>query len=98
MDSFSRLPGVRHPDGLFFIIGALPILLLFFAGQAWDSDPWIPAIAAFFLAILTLSGAGFFVAALSAKKILVKIAHSRVIGGTCRSRVCAPTSRKISAL
>ena len=62
--------------GLFFIIGALPILLPFFVGQAWDSDPWIPAMAAFSLAILTISGAGFFVAVLSAKKILVKIAHS----------------------
>ncbi|MGO8990431.1 MAG: VIT1/CCC1 transporter family protein [bacterium] len=70
--------------GLFFIIGALPILLPFFVGQAWDSDPWIPAMAAFSLAILTISGAGFFVAVLSAKKILVKIAHSiSVIMGTC---------------
>ena len=70
--------------GLFFIIGALPILLPFFVGQAWDSDPWIPAMVAFFLAILTISGAGFFVAVLSAKKILVKIAHSiSVIMGTC---------------
>jgi VIT1/CCC1 family predicted Fe2+/Mn2+ transporter len=70
--------------GLFFVIGALPILLPFFAGQAWDSDPWIPAGVAFLLAILTISGAGFFVAVLSAKKILVKIAHSiSVIMGTC---------------
>jgi len=70
--------------GLFFIIGALPILLPFFVGQAWDSDPWIPSMVAFFLAILTISGAGFFVAVLSAKKILVKIAHSiSVIMGTC---------------
>ena len=70
--------------GLFFIIGALPILLPFFIGQAWNSDPWIPAMVAFFLAILTISGAGFFVAVLSAKKILVKIAHSiSVIMGTC---------------
>jgi VIT1/CCC1 family predicted Fe2+/Mn2+ transporter len=70
--------------GLFFIIGALPILLPFFAGQAWDSDPWIPAVVAFLLAILTISGAGFFVAVLSGKKILVKIIHSiSVIMGTC---------------
>jgi VIT1/CCC1 family predicted Fe2+/Mn2+ transporter len=70
--------------GLFFIIGALPILLPFFIGQAWDSGPWIPAVVAFFLAILTISGAGFFVAVLSVKKILVKIAHSiSVIMGTC---------------
>ena len=70
--------------GLFLITGALPILLPFFIGQAWDSDPWIPAVVAFFLAILTISGAGFFVAVLSAKKILVKIAHSiSVIMGTC---------------
>jgi VIT1/CCC1 family predicted Fe2+/Mn2+ transporter len=70
--------------GLFFIIGALPILLPFFVGQAWDSDPWIPAMVAFSIAILTISGAGFFVAVLSAKKILAKIAHSiSVIMGTC---------------
>jgi len=70
--------------GLFFIIGALPILLPFFVGQAWNSNPWIPAMVAFSLAILTISGAGFFVAVLSAKKILVKIAHSiSVIMGTC---------------
>lgn len=70
--------------GLFFIIGALPILLPFFVGQAWNSGPWIPAMVAFFLAILTISGAGFFVAVLSAKKILVRIAHNiSVIMGTC---------------
>jgi VIT1/CCC1 family predicted Fe2+/Mn2+ transporter len=70
--------------GLFFIIGALPILLPFFIGQAWNSDPWIPAMVAFVLALLTISGAGFFVAVLSAKKILVKIAHSvSIIMGTC---------------
>ena len=70
--------------GLFFIIGALPILLPFFAGQAWDSDPWIPAVVAFFLAILTISGAGFFIAVLSGRRILAKIAHSiSVIMGTC---------------
>jgi len=70
--------------GLFLITGALPILLPFFIGQAWDSHPWIPAVVAFFLAILIISGAGFFIAVLSAKKILVKIAHSiSVIMGTC---------------
>ena len=69
---------------LFFIIGALPILLPFFIGQVWGSDPWIPAMVAFFLAILTISAAGFFVAVLSAKNILVKVAHSiSVIMGTC---------------
>jgi VIT1/CCC1 family predicted Fe2+/Mn2+ transporter len=70
--------------GLFFITGALPILLPFFIGQAWNSDPWIPATVALFLALLTISGAGFFVAVLSAKSIPVKIAHSiSVIMGTC---------------
>jgi len=70
--------------GLFFIIGTLPILLPFFIGQIWDSDPWIPAMIAFSLAVLTISTAGFFVAVLSAKKISVKIAHSiSVIMGTC---------------
>ena len=70
--------------GLFFIIGTLPILLPFFIGQIWDSDPWIPAMIAFSLAVLTISAAGFFVAVLSAKKIFVKIAHSiSIIMGTC---------------
>ena len=70
--------------GLFFIIGALPILLPFFIGQVWGSDPWIPAMVAFFLAILTISGAGFFVAVLSAKRILLTITHSiSIIMGTC---------------
>jgi VIT1/CCC1 family predicted Fe2+/Mn2+ transporter len=41
-------------------------------------------MVAFFLAILTISGAGFFVAVLSGKKIFVKIAHSiSAIMGTC---------------
>jgi VIT1/CCC1 family predicted Fe2+/Mn2+ transporter len=70
--------------GLFFIIGALPSLIPFFVGIIWDAGPLIPAAMAFFLAILTVSTAGFFVAVLSGKKILTKIAHNIfVIMGTC---------------
>ncbi len=49
-----------------------------------DMAPLIPAVIAFTLAILTISTAGFFVAVLSGKKILSKIAHNiLVIVGTC---------------
>jgi VIT1/CCC1 family predicted Fe2+/Mn2+ transporter len=70
--------------GLFFIIGALPILIPFLVGVMWGHDPVIPAMIAFVLAVLTISTAGFFVAVLSGKKILMKIAHNIfVILGTC---------------
>jgi VIT1/CCC1 family predicted Fe2+/Mn2+ transporter len=71
-------------SGLFFIIGALPILIPFLIGVMWGHDPVIPAMIAFVLAVLTISTAGFFVAVLSGKKILMKIAHNIfVILGTC---------------
>jgi VIT1/CCC1 family predicted Fe2+/Mn2+ transporter len=71
-------------SGLFFLIGAAPILLPFSVGVMRDMTPLIPAIIAFTFAILTISTAGFFVAVLSGKKILSKIAHNiLVIVGTC---------------
>lgn len=70
--------------GLFFIIGAVPILIPFLVGVMWDLAPLIPAVTAFALAVLTISTAGFFVAVLSGKKIFMKIAHNIfVIMGTC---------------
>jgi VIT1/CCC1 family predicted Fe2+/Mn2+ transporter len=71
-------------SGLFFIIGALPILIPFFIGVFGDLAPLIPAATAFTLAVLTISITGFFVAVLSGKKILMKIIHNIfVIMGTC---------------
>jgi VIT1/CCC1 family predicted Fe2+/Mn2+ transporter len=70
--------------GLFFIIGALPILIPFFVGVMGDLAPFIPAVTAFVVAVFTISTAGFFVAVLSGKKIFMKIAHNIfVILGTC---------------
>jgi vacuolar iron transporter family protein len=71
-------------SGLFFIIGAVPILIPFSVGVMGDLAPLIPAMIAFVLAVLTISTAGFFVAVLSGKKIFMKIAHNIfVILGTC---------------
>ncbi len=71
-------------SGLFFIIGAVPILVPFFIGVMGELAPFIPAVTAFGVAVFTISTAGFFVAVLSGKKILVKIAHNiLVIMGTC---------------
>jgi VIT1/CCC1 family predicted Fe2+/Mn2+ transporter len=70
--------------GLFFSIGAMPSLIPFFIGVIWDAGPLIPAIMALIFAVLTISTAGFFVAVLSGKKIVMKIAHNvSVILGTC---------------
>jgi VIT1/CCC1 family predicted Fe2+/Mn2+ transporter len=70
--------------GVFFSVGAVPIVTPFVIGVIWDVGPLIPAILAFALAVLTISTAGFFVAVLSGKKILIKIAHNiSVIMGTC---------------
>ena len=70
--------------GLFFIIGAVPILIPFLIGVMWGHDPLIPAMIALTLAVFTISTAGFFVAVLSGKKIFMKIAHNIfVIIGTC---------------
>ena len=63
-------------SGLFFIIGAVPILIPFFIGVMRDLAPFIPAMIAFTLAVLTISMTGFFVAVLSGKKILMKIDHN----------------------
>ncbi len=71
-------------SGLFFIIGAAPILIPFFVGVMGNLAPFIPAVTAFVVAVFTISTAGFFVAVLSGKKIFVKIAHNIfVIMGTC---------------
>jgi VIT1/CCC1 family predicted Fe2+/Mn2+ transporter len=68
----------------FFIMGTLPILVPFFVGFVWNSEPLIPAIIAFVLAIIIISIAGLFIGVLSGKKISVKIAHNiLVIMGTC---------------
>jgi VIT1/CCC1 family predicted Fe2+/Mn2+ transporter len=71
-------------SGLFFIIGAVPILIPFFIGVFGGFAPFIPAMIAFTLAVLTISMTGFFVAVLSGKKILMKMIHNIfVIMGTC---------------
>ena len=70
--------------GLFFIIGAVPILIPFFVGVMGNLAPFIPAVTAFVVAVFTISTAGFFVAVLSGKKIFMKIVHNIfVILGTC---------------
>jgi VIT1/CCC1 family predicted Fe2+/Mn2+ transporter len=70
--------------GLFFIIGAVPILIPFFVGVMGNLAPFIPAATAFVVAVFTISTAGFFVAVLSGKKIFMKIIHNIfVILGTC---------------
>lgn len=70
--------------GLFFTVGAVPIVTPFFIGVIWDVGALIPAILAFLFAVFTISAAGFFVAVLSGKKILMKIVQNiSVIMGTC---------------
>jgi VIT1/CCC1 family predicted Fe2+/Mn2+ transporter len=70
--------------GLFFTVGAVPIVMPFCIGLIWDMGPLIPAIMAFLFAVLTISTAGFFVAVLSGRKILMKIVQNiSVIIGTC---------------
>jgi VIT1/CCC1 family predicted Fe2+/Mn2+ transporter len=70
--------------GLFFCIGAVPVVMPFFIGLLWDVQPLIPAIMALVLALLTISAAGFFVAVLSARGIFRKIVqNAAVIMGTC---------------
>jgi VIT1/CCC1 family predicted Fe2+/Mn2+ transporter len=54
--------------GLFFIIGAVPILIPFFVGVMGNLAPFIPAVTAFVVAVFTISTAGFFVAVLSGKR------------------------------
>jgi VIT1/CCC1 family predicted Fe2+/Mn2+ transporter len=65
--------------GIFFIIGALPVLAPFLIGTMWDSSPTIPAIVAFFLAVISISIAGLFMAVLSGKRIATNIMHNLFI-------------------
>jgi vacuolar iron transporter family protein len=65
--------------GIFFIIGALPVLAPFLIGTLWDSDPIIPAIIAFVLAVISISVAGLFMAVLSGKRISVSILRNLFI-------------------
>jgi VIT1/CCC1 family predicted Fe2+/Mn2+ transporter len=65
--------------GIFFIIGALPVLAPFFIGTLWDSSPSIPAIIAFGLAVISISIAGLFMAVLSGKRISTNIMHNLFI-------------------
>ncbi|MEJ2723209.1 MAG: VIT1/CCC1 transporter family protein [Deltaproteobacteria bacterium] len=68
----------------FFVMGTLPILIPFFVGVVWDSDPIIPAIFAFIFALIIVSIAGLFIGVLSGKKISAKVIHNIVvITGTC---------------
>jgi VIT1/CCC1 family predicted Fe2+/Mn2+ transporter len=68
----------------FFVMGTLPILIPFFVGVVWDSDPVIPAIIAFVFALVIVSIAGLFIGVLSGKKISAKVVHNIVIiTGTC---------------
>ncbi|MGD0229568.1 MAG: VIT1/CCC1 transporter family protein [Syntrophorhabdales bacterium] len=81
---------VPHPKeslkttATFFAIGALPVLAPFFVGSVWGSNPLIPAIVAFALAIVSISIAGLIMAVLSGRSISTNIAHNLfVIMGTC---------------
>lgn len=65
--------------GIFFIIGALPVLAPFLIGTVWDSNPVIPAITAFVLAVVSISIAGLFMAVLSGKRISTNIMHNLFI-------------------
>jgi VIT1/CCC1 family predicted Fe2+/Mn2+ transporter len=65
--------------GIFFIIGALPVLAPFLIGTMWDSNPTIPAIIAFVLAVISISIAGLFMAVLSGKRISTNIMHNLCI-------------------
>ena len=76
---------VLHPKeslkttGIFFIMGALPVLAPFFLGIMWDSNPSIPAIFAFALAVISISIAGLFMAVLSGRRISTTIVHNLFI-------------------
>ena len=70
--------------GVFFIVGALPIVAPFFIGILLGLKPLIPAVTAFALAVITISAAGLYTAVLSGKKISAKIIHNIfIIIGTC---------------
>jgi VIT1/CCC1 family predicted Fe2+/Mn2+ transporter len=81
---------VPHPKeslkttGIFFVIGALPVLAPFFVGTIWDLNPLIPAIVAFAIAVVSISIAGLFTAVLSGRNISTNIIHNLfIILGTC---------------
>jgi VIT1/CCC1 family predicted Fe2+/Mn2+ transporter len=65
--------------GIFFIMGALPVLAPFLIGTMWDANPAIPAIVAFLLAVISISIAGLFMAVLSGKRISTNIVHNLFI-------------------
>ncbi|HME41741.1 MAG TPA: VIT1/CCC1 transporter family protein [Syntrophorhabdales bacterium] len=65
--------------GMFFIVGAFPVLAPFLIGTMWNSDPTIPAIIAFVLAVISISIAGLFMAVLSGKRIATNIIHNLFI-------------------
>ncbi len=68
----------------FFVLGALPVLAPFFVGNVWGSNPLIPAIVAFALAVTSISIAGLFMAVLSGRNIWANIVHNVfIIMGTC---------------
>jgi VIT1/CCC1 family predicted Fe2+/Mn2+ transporter len=71
------IPGMT--TGIFFVIGALPVLAPFLIGTMWDSNPTIPAIIAFVLAVISISIAGLFMAVLSGKRISTNIMHNLLI-------------------
>ncbi len=76
---------VLHPKeslkttGIFFVIGALPVLAPFFLGTLWDSNPSIPAILALAIAVISISIAGLFMAVLSGKSVSTSIMHNLFI-------------------
>lgn len=65
--------------GVFFVIGALPVLAPFFIATLWDVRPSVPAIIAFVLAAISISIAGLFMAVLSGKRISTNIMHNLFI-------------------
>jgi VIT1/CCC1 family predicted Fe2+/Mn2+ transporter len=65
--------------GIFFVIGALPVLVPFLIGTLWGSNPIIPAIIAFVVAVMSISAAGLFMAVLSGKRISTSILHNLLI-------------------
>ena len=65
--------------GIFFIMGALPVLAPFLIGTMWHANPAVPAIIAFLVAVISISIAGLFMAVLSGKRISTNIIHNLFI-------------------
>ncbi|HVN24065.1 MAG TPA: VIT1/CCC1 transporter family protein [Syntrophorhabdales bacterium] len=65
--------------GVFFVVGALPVLIPFFVGTLFGSSPSIPAVIAFAVAVVSISLAGLFTAVLSGKRISTNILHNLCI-------------------